>query len=801
MRLRFVFALLSLAVTAFGAVTDLESDKTLVTTRHTNEARSLKMLVPGPDDSRIARVVAAILERNHYTQQPFDDTVSSSFLQKYLDALDPMHLVFLQSDVKEFDKWKTLLDDMTLKLGDTSPAETIFNRFVQRFAAQVSYSTNLLQTETFDFTSNERYEPNRKELPRPADMTEAKKFWRDRVRFEYLTDKLNNEKPDTIKTNLIKRYTRQLRTVSDFDSDDVFQVYLDSLAHVYDPHSDYMGKPASDNFNISMRLSLFGIGALLMSEDGYCKIKELMDGPAKKSGQVKPSDKIIAVAQGTNSAVDVFDEPLKKVVDMIRGPKGTEVRLTIIPADAADPSTRKIVSLVRDEIKLEDGEAKAKIIDIPGENGKTKRLGMIDLPSFYANLQDRSASRKSTTTDVAKLLKKLKEEKVEGIILDLRRNGGGSLEEAINLTGLFIKKGPVVQVKDSDGHINVDEDTDPSVLYDGPMVVLTSRFSASASEILAGALQDYGRALVVGDSSTHGKGTVQTLLELGPIMRTTNNLGSLKITIRKFYRASGSSTQLKGVVPDLILPSLNNHADLGEGSLPNALAWDTVPPAKYEPVNVIPPVLADLRKRSEGRVASDKDFAYLRDEIAHYKKKKEEKTYSMNYEERLNENKENEARAKAREKELRARPEPNYKTYDITLKNVDVPGLPAPTTKTNLAKMDTTVHRSGIDAAVPNHTAPAKIDVSGGQPAKIGDNNRPLKKGPDSFITTNALGHSVTNAANNSIASTKKKSGDDDDEVKDESTPSVDITLEETWRILQDLVELTKGQTFATTRK
>ncbi len=770
MTFRIVFALLALTVTAFAAV--IPNDKPLITTRHTNDVRALKTLVPGPDDSRIARVVAAILERNHYTQQAFDDTVSTSFLQRYLDSLDPMHLVFLQSDVKEFDKWKTLLDDMTLKLGDTSPAQVIFNRFIQRFAAQVNYATNLLNVEKFDFTSDERYEPNRKELLRPADLSEAKKFWRDRVRFEYLTEKLNKEKPETIKTNLVRRYTRQLRTLSDFDSDDVFQIYLDSLAHVYDPHSDYMGKPAADNFNISMKLSLFGIGALLQSEDGYCKIKELMEGPAKKSGQVKPNDKIIAVAQGTNASVDVFDEPLKKVVDLIRGPEGTEVRLTIIPVDAPDTSTRKIVTLTRAKIKLEDGEAKAKIIELPETSGKTQRFGMIDLPSFYADLQDRGANRKSTTTDVSKLLKKLKEEKVGGIILDLRRNGGGSLEEAINLTGLFIKKGPVVQVKDSDGHINVDEDTDPSVAYDGPLVVLTSRFSASASEILAGALQDYGRALIVGDSSTHGKGTVQTLLDLAPIMRTTNNLGALKITIRKFYRASGSSTQLKGVVPDIILPSLNNHAEVGESSLPNALPWDTVPPAKYEQVNVIPPVLPELRKRSENRVASDKDFAYLRDEIVIFKKRMEEKTYSMNEGLRLKEKKENEARSKAREKELRARPEPNFKTYDITLKNVESPGLPAPTVKTN--NLTSTgakgVIRTGTDASVH----PTKGDIAVQPAAEL-----EVKK----------------------IAKADSKGDDDDDETKDDSSvPSVDITLEEGWRILQDLVALTKGQTFATTR-
>jgi carboxyl-terminal processing protease len=779
--LRIISALLVIASGLHSATPEsqrLETDKTLINDRHTNGFKP-KPLYPGPDDAKIARVAAAILERNHYLQQPLDDTVSSKFLDKYLDALDPVHMVFLQSDLAEFEQWRTQLDDMTLKTGDTSPAEIIFNRFLERFTQQVEYSTNLLATGKFEFTGDERYTPNRKEMPRPKDLNEARQMWRERVRYEYLLELLNSAatnavgslalsngparvvidgvpqpvvpkvgatnlaaaKPfnqiDEIKKTIAGRFNRQLRMLQEFDSDDAFQIYLTSLTHVYDPHSDYMGKPSLDNFNISMKLSLFGIGALLRSEDGYCKIQELMDGPAKKSGQIKPNDKIIAVAQGKGEPVDVIDMKLNKVVELIRGAKGTEVRLTIVPVDAPDPSTRKIVSLIRDEIKLEDQEAKAKLIELPAENGRpAQRLGVIDLPSFYADLKNRSPNRKSTTSDVAKLLQKLKEEKVAGVILDLRRNGGGSLEEAINLTGLFIKEGPVVQVRDPDGTITVDKDNDPSVLYEGPLVVLTSRFSASASEILAGALQDYGRALVVGDSSTHGKGTVQSLLDLGPIMRTTNELGALKMTIRKFYRASGSSTQLKGVVPDLILPSLNNHAEVGEAALPNALAWDTIPSAKYEPVNLVPPVLPELRQRSDARVAKDKDFSYLRDEIERYKKLKEEKTVSMNEALRRKEKKDAEARVEMRKKELRARPQPTYKTYELTLKNVSDPGLPAPVSKTNAL-------------------AQAKADL------------------------TNTLAKAVT------------AKGDDDEARDDTSVPAVDITLEEARRILQDLVELT----------
>jgi len=594
-----------------------------------------------PEEGKIASFTARILQQNHYLQQPFDKGVSSKFLDTYLNALDPQHIYFLQSDLREFEKYRDSLDDLTIRKADVSPANIIFLRFFERFEQQVAYVNGLLKSEKFDFNGNERFTPNRRTLPRPANLEEAQKLWRERLRFEYLQEKLNNEKPDEIVKIITRRYARVERSFKDFDNDDVFQTYLSALTHVYDPHSDYMGKSAFDSFNIQMRLSLFGIGALLRSEDGYCKIQELMPGPAMKSKQMKVNDKIIAVAQGTNLPVDVVDMKLNKVVELIRGPKGSEVRLTVIPADATDPSMRKVVSLVRDEIKLEDQESKARVIDLPDAAGKPARLGVIDIPSFYADLESRKADHKSTTSDVARLLKKLKEEKVAGVILDLRRNPGGSLEEAIKLTGLFIKKGPVVQVKNPTGEIEVDEDEDPSVLYDGPLVVLTSRFSASASEIVAGALQDYGRALIVGDSSTHGKGTVQSLIQLGPVLRQyglnlTNNPGALKLTIRKFYRANGSSTQLEGVKPDVILPSINNYAEVGEGSLENPLVWDTVPTTKFDKVNLIPPVLPELRKRSLERVAADPDYNFVRQEIERFKKAQADKTLSLNEAERRN---------------------------------------------------------------------------------------------------------------------------------------------------------------------
>ena len=798
-----------IAFSTLGAEKVIEAsgaEKTLLSQKFTNGVS----LAPGPDDANISKVTARILERSHYLRQNFNDEVSSKLFDKYIEALDNLRLFFLQSDVDEFEQYRTKLDDMILKDGNVVPARTIFTRFIQRLHEQYDYVTNLLANEKFTFDTDEKYVVIRKKEPRPKTMEEAKKVWRDRLRYEYLQEKLAIGKPDEIgkivaekleakkprqvlsaieekmskekaqeidklvqaqygkepndkivkavaekleRENadeivklLQKRYSRMVRALHEYDNDDVLQLYLTSLARVYDPHSDYMGRAELENFSIGMKLSLFGIGALLRSEDGFCKIQSLTpNGPAERSKKLKPNDKIIAVAQGEGTPVDVVDMKLNKVVELIRGPKNTEVRLTVVPADAADPSARKVITLVRDEIKLEDQEAKAKLIELPGEgNNKTMRLGVIDLPSFYSTfeLEGRKGENepKSTTVDVARLIRKLTQEKADGIVLDLRRNGGGSLEEAIRLSGLFIKEGPIVQVKGPEGDAIIEKDPDPSVFYEGPLVVLTSRFSASASEILAGALQDYGRALVVGDISTHGKGTVQSLLQLQPLMRghlalvSSNNPGALKITIRKFYRASGASTQLKGVTPDIVLPSLYNHDEVGEASLENPLPWDTIAPASYEKLNWIQPLLPELRRRSEKRVGSDRDFAFLKAEIERIQQKRAEKSESLNEVQRLKEKQDSDERVKARKKELASRPEPAWKTYEITLKNAEQPGLPAPVAKTNSIKAASTT-------------------------------------------TTNA----------NTVA--KSYPEDIEDHVEEKAT-AVDITMEEAKRILLDLVIL-----------
>ncbi|HEY1173527.1 MAG TPA: carboxy terminal-processing peptidase [Verrucomicrobiae bacterium] len=643
-----------------------------------------KPLEAGANDNTTAILTARMLERAHYSQMAFNDEVSSKFLDHYLDRWDPQHIFFFKTDLEEFEKWRTKLDEMTINSGDTSPAYLIFNRFYERLRLQQTFIQNLLDTETFEFNTDDRYLLNRKDAPRPADLKEAKQLWRDRVRFEYLTEKLNKKTHEEIVKSIKKRYDRIYKMVEGFDAEQVLSEYLTVLGTIYDPHSDYMSKSELDNFSIGMRLSLVGIGAQLTSDDGYCKIMELVPGgPAARSKKLKPNDRIVAVAQGNGEAMDVIDMPLNKIVEKIRGTKGTEVRLTVIPADAADSSVRNVVSLIREEIKLEDQEAKAQIIEFPDGKGKTNRLGVIDLPSFYAdfNLDDKKpdGERKSTTRDVSRLLTKLKEENISGLILDLRRNGGGSLEEAIKLTGLFIRQGPVVQVKDPSGEVTVDKDNDPKVEYDGPMIVLTSRFSASASEILAGALQDYGRSLIVGDSSTHGKGTVQTLMELSRFLRTPEfNPGAVKVTIRKFYRPSGASTQRRGVVPDIVLPSVNNHAEVGEGALENALPWDTIEAAEFRPVNRVAPYLEDLKQKSTSRIEASKDYAYVKEDIERFDKIRADKTVSMNEAQRVKEKEDLKKVETARKQERKDRKTPLPTTYKISLKQATQPGLPAP---------------------------------------------------------------------------------------------------------------------------
>ncbi len=637
------------------------------------------------DPGQVAISVARWLEQGHYTRQKLDDEMSKKFLQTYLTTLDYNKLYFTQQDVDEFEKkYGTTLGDSVLR-GDVTPAREIFEKFKAKVEARAVKNTALIQKD-YKFDSNRTVEINRQDSPWPKDEADADRIWAERIEAELLREDLADLKLRPPKETVTRRYDQVVRNVREMDDEDVVKTFLTSLAQTYDPHSEYLSQSDLKNFQISMKLSLVGVGAVLASEDGYAKIKEVVPGgPADQDGRLKINDRIAAVAQGNDDFEDVVDMKLDKVVEKIRGKKGSTVRLMVIPGDATDPSKRKVVEIVRDEVKLKDQEAKGELLDIKGPDDKTTRIGWITLPSFYANMDD-SGAPKSTSEDVAAIIGRLKREGMQGLIIDLRRDGGGSLDEAIKLTGLFIPRGPVVQAKDPNGKISVSQDIDPGVAYSGPLVVLMNRLSASASEIFAAALQDYGRAVIVGDERSFGKGTVQTVLKIGQLMPffslgssedDSTKAGALKLTIQKFYRVKGGSTQLKGVESDIILPSLSDQKEFGEGSLKHRLPYDEVAPVKINESTLASPLAIDeLRARSQQRVAADPEFAYVKDDIARIKDKIEKNTLSLNEKERKAELDADKTRKEHRDAERLARgPVFDVKTYEVRLDDVSAPKL------------------------------------------------------------------------------------------------------------------------------
>ena len=636
------------------------------------------------DSGKIARVVGFLLSQTHFKRAALDDEISKQFLRKYMESLDYSRMVFLQSDFDEFSKkYGTLLDNLT-KRGNVSPAYEIHKRYISRLKKSHSWLDEIINKE-FDFNINETFTPDRTKTNWPKNEEDAKDLWRKRIKYEVLGNRLSKRrsvealkaknkgsqsikksdgtpvKPYDIKEEkekILRRYERFLRVRTEMDSGDVLQYYLTALSNGYDPHSDYFSPREAENFEINnIKLSLTGIGARLQWDDGYTKLIELVPGgPAIKSKKLKPGDRIVGVAQGEEGeSIDVFEMELDKVVDKIRGEKGTIVRLTIIPADAADDSETKEVRLIRDKIKLTDSLAKGQVIDY----SDMPRLGVIDLPQFYENC----------ARDVNLILDRFKKEKVNGIVLDLRRNGGGLLPEAVKLAGLFIEQGPMVQVIDSRQRKQVLQDNDAKIGYNGPMIVLVGKLSASASEIVAAALQDYGRAVIVGSQSTHGKGTVQTVMPLTNWVRI-NDPGKLKLTISKFYRIAGGTTQKQGVKPDLILPSPYDYMEIGEASLPNSLAADHTDPLNYRRLNLVTDYIQKLSSKSIDRIKKNQDFEYILDDIETLKKRLTDKSFSLNEAKRLKEKDEDKAKREIRKKERKDRGKTDETIYDVTIKMI-----------------------------------------------------------------------------------------------------------------------------------
>lgn len=620
--------------------------------------------------ANITKAASVILSNNHYRQQLIDNSISELFFDNYLDSLDLNHQIFLQSDIDEFrEKYADVLDDYTVgvlkneTVYNATPAFDIFERFKTRLKERRADIAELLKQD-YQFDVDDEIMVKRSEEPWPSTEEEARELWRLRIKYDILQGRLSKDDTDKIKERLSKRYDRLVKDFETLETDEILELYLTALANAYDPHSNYMSPTSADDFYIkNVNNELTGIGALLRSNEGYCQIVSLVPGgPADKSKQIKPGDKIIAVAQGNDEPVDVVEMKLNKVVQMIRGELKTKVRLTVIPAKSTDGSETKEVILVREKIELKEQFSKARIIELPeGEGGKTRRLGVLTVPQYY----DKVAQ------DTALLLQRLKKENVEGIALDLRRNGGGILPEAVDLTGLFFPEGPVVQVQNFVKQKQVLNDENPSTEYDGPLVVLVSHLSASAAEITAAALQDYGRAVIVGDKSTHGKGTVQTLIEMNRFQGMPNEAGLMKYTISKFYRIAGGTTQKQGVTPDIILPSIYDYMELGEANLPRSLDPDSIQPADYKAMQrVNEPILDILRKKSQQRIKQDRDFQYIQNDIERYLEIKQRKTISLNEEERIPEKEEDKVRNEKRDEERKARRYPGLKIYRITMDQV-----------------------------------------------------------------------------------------------------------------------------------
>lgn len=594
-----------------------------------------------PDENQIITSlnIFEILRRHHYLKLPIDDARSTVVFDSYLKTLDPQRSFFLQSDINEFSPLRTQFFRL-LRYGQLKQGYTIYQRYLERVQSRVEFLLAKLEQgiDKIDFNTHETLLVDREKAPWPKDLAEQHDLWTKQFTDDVLRLKLTNKKNTDIASQLTKRYQNQLKRLKQISSEDIFQSYINAFATSYDPHTEYMSPETAENFDINMSLSLEGIGAVLQSDNDYVKIVRLVPaGPAAKSKQLAPADRIVAVGQDKEEMIDIVGWRLEEVVKKIRGAKGSKVQLEIIPASnpPGDLTTKK-VTIIREAIKLEDQAAKKSVLNL-NYQGKSRKIGIIELPTFYLDfkgIRNNDPNYRSSVRDVKNLLAELKKENVEGIIIDLRNNGGGSLQEATELTGLFLPLGPAVQVRDSNGEVTVLDDASASdkenkvkqkPIYTGPLIILVNRLSASASEIFAGAMQDYHRALIVG-GQTFGKGTVQSVLPL--------KHGELKLTVAKFYRVSGQSTQNKGVVPDISYPSIIDTEQIGESSLPEAMPWDTINPAISAINNPFSSMLSNLQQKHDERAKNNPDFVYYKQRSDLVKKLAEEKTLSLNIKQR-----------------------------------------------------------------------------------------------------------------------------------------------------------------------
>ncbi len=613
----------SLASTALALVLGFSA---LPLAAKTTAATSWDYLQPDREQVIASLNVVELLRRHHYNKPPLNDERSIQIYDNYLKLLDPSRSYFTAADIAEFNQWRTRFDDL-LKSGDLEPGFTIFRRHLTRTEERLNYALAELGkgVDKIDFSIDEELQVDREKAPWAKDRAELDELWRKRVKDEVLRLKIAGKETKDIQELLTKRYKNQLARLKQTRGEDVFQTYINAFATTYDPHTTYLSPDNAENFDINMSLSLEGIGAVLQSDNEHVKVVRLVPaGPAEKSKQIAPADKIVGVAQGNDEMVDVIGWRLDEVVKLIRGPKGSTVRLEVIPAsNPPSDQTSKVVTITREAVKLEEQAAKKKVLELKHE-GRDYKLGVIELPAFYLDFKAFRAgdpNYKSTTRDVKRLLDELQAEKVDGVVIDLRNNGGGSLQEATELTSLFIEQGPTVLVPNADGRVDVLADENKGVYYSGPLAVLVNRLSASASEIFAGAMQDYHRALILG-GQTFGKGTVQTIQPL--------NHGELKLTLAKFYRVSGQSTQHQGVIPDITYPDVMDTKDIGESALPAALPWDSIRPAITPELDPIKPFLSELKARHEQRTAQDPDFVFTRERLTLAKKLMAETTVSLN---------------------------------------------------------------------------------------------------------------------------------------------------------------------------